>query len=642
MLRGNQTSRRRVLDFSTERNNAVEREGIRDTLATRMTSEKSSAGRVWVPAVVFAACICLFWACGLQFFNGFQLLLGSVWMPTGSFALFALLLVTFAAPAAVALASALSGLSDRPGLARLSTEWASIKDPQVIVLGSLLGVLIPLAIRSAALNGAVVTDDESAYLFSAQILSTLRLTVPSHAAKLFFDNAFVVNDGQMYSQYPLGWPALLTPGVWLGVPWLMNPIYAGATVPALFMVIRRLANSHWARIGVLVYLSSPMLMGCAATLLSQTSSAFAFTWAAWFCLRSRDADATPRVDALFGLFVAIGFFIRPVSAVGLGAPLVVSWALGVWRRPAASKLKGVLSFGVPAVVLGALFLWVNKLQTGSAGLTAYVRYLRYTVENEGRFAPWGLEGAKAAAVPNLEFKSITGALSKLAAVLVRLNFDALGWPVSLLFVPFARKHAGVVFGSFAFFIAGFLLYDPGVDTFGPNHAVEAGIPLVMMSAIGAKALTDRLALTMPTGASFASMLVPALVLVALLTHVPVRILTLYRLSADINAPSEAIEAAKLSNAVVFTVRPWANVCRNPGNRHFVFFRPDNDPDFKNSVLLANHLSAAEDRELISTHFPGRVGYLMMPMKNCEYDLVPLSQADQFPPSPYSRPAQKQQ
>lgn len=628
-----------MLDFSAERNNTVKTGHIRDTLASGMTSDKSFADKIWVPSLVFASCIGLFWACGLQFFNGFQLLLGSVWLPTGSFALFALLLVTFAAPAAVALAMALSHATNRPWAARLSTEWASIKDSEVMVLGSLLGVLIPLAIRSAVLNGAVVTDDESAYRFSAEILSTFRLTVPSHASKLFFDNAFIVNDGQMYSQYPLGWPMLLTPGVWLGVPSLVNPLYSGATVPALFLIMRRLANSHWARLGILLYLTSVLLMGCAATLLSQTSSSCAFAWAAWCCLRSRD-DAAPRwVDALFGLFIAIGFFIRPMTAVGLGAPLVVSWAWGVWQRPKSSQLGAALAFGVPAAVLGGLFLWVNKTQTGHAGLTAYVRYLRYTVENQGRFAPWPLAGAKAAAVPNLEFQSIMGALAKLAAVLVRLNFDALGWPVSLLFVPFARKHAGVIFSSFAFFMAGFLFYDPGVDTFGPNHAVEAAIPLIVMSGVGAKALARWFDQTVPASASFAPMLVPSLAVVALLTYVPVRLLTLNRLSDDINAPSDAIEGAKLSNAVVFTVRPWANVCRNPGNRHFVFFRPNNDPDFKNSVLLANHLTIEKDRELMSTEFSGREGYLLLPMRSCDYQVVPLSEADQFPPSADAQPKQ---
>ena len=77
-----------------------------------------------------------------------------------------------------------------------------------------------------------VTDDESTYLFAAQHLGDMRLWVTSPADKLFWDRAFMINDGRWYTQYFLGWPALLAPFTALGVSALANPIYFSLTIPA--------------------------------------------------------------------------------------------------------------------------------------------------------------------------------------------------------------------------------------------------------------------------------------------------------------------------------------------------------------------------------------------------------------------------
>ena len=44
-------------------------------------------------------------------------------------------------------------------------------------------------------------------------------------------------------------------------------------------------------------------------------------------------------------------------------------------------------------------------------------------------------------------------------------------------------------------------------------------------------------------------------------------------------------------------------------RHFVFARPNNDPDLENPVLWLNHLGLEADREVME-YFPERRGYLM--------------------------------
>ena len=60
--------------------------------------------------------------------------------------------------------------------------------------------------------------------------------MPSPPFREFFDYAHMINDGRWYCQYPPGHSLLLVPGVWLGVPWLVNPILGGLSVYGVFLL----------------------------------------------------------------------------------------------------------------------------------------------------------------------------------------------------------------------------------------------------------------------------------------------------------------------------------------------------------------------------------------------------------------------
>ena len=101
--------------------------------------------------------------------------------------------------------------------------------------------------------------------FAARLLAAGKLSVPSPPLKLFFDHGFFINDGRLRPFGFLGWPALMAPGVWLGIPGLMNAVYFAASVPPLFLSARTLLGSAWARLALLLWVSSPFLIALAAT-----------------------------------------------------------------------------------------------------------------------------------------------------------------------------------------------------------------------------------------------------------------------------------------------------------------------------------------------------------------------------------------
>ena len=72
-------------------------------------------------------------------------------------------------------------------------------------------------------------------------------------------------------------------------------------------------------------------------------------------------------------------------------------------------------------------------------------------------------------------------------------------------------------------------------------------------------------------------------------YLPNRVGAVAKIAANINIPRDAAREANLHHAVVFAPYPYAPPCLSYPARHFVFYRPNNDPDLKNDVLWVNTL-----------------------------------------------------
>ena len=71
-------------------------------------------------------------------------------------------------------------------------------------------------------------DDGVASLFQARLFARGAATIPLPEMSYFYNIFGVLGFRQgvehWCGMYPPGWPALLTPGVWAGAPWLVNPV----------------------------------------------------------------------------------------------------------------------------------------------------------------------------------------------------------------------------------------------------------------------------------------------------------------------------------------------------------------------------------------------------------------------------------
>ena len=556
--------------------------------------------------------------------------------PTPGYARYLALWMLFGSLAAAALTIGMVRGLGVAATERLAAAWNAASDRKWIVYGSIFAFLIPAVLRTFLLHGAPITDDESAYRFMAQLLSAGRVYGDSPPLKLFFDNRFMINDGKLYAHFFLGWPALLVPGLLLGIPGFMNGIYSALTVPALYGVLQRLAGngsagSAWARAGVIFYLASPMLMLMAATEMSHTSCVTALAWCTWFFLRSRDSDAPWWVHGGFATTFSIAFFIRPTSALGVALPFLIAWA---WRALRGLRLRKLAAFALPALLLAGLFLMINRLQTGAVLEVAYQRAYAYAAENDFRFALWS-EPTEGGTFSELRFDSAERSLAINGAAFFRLCITFLGWPCSILFAFFAGSDPRQRFvwtSVLSYFALHFFTDNVGIDTFAPMHYFEAVWPLLLLNVLGLSRLTAAAAEldgSLPDDRrlpwlwkSVPSALAAALIVVSVTSYLPVRFGNVAHLADNIRMPWRALQQAGIERAVIFAPEPFIYYCKNPPARGWVFVRPNNDPVLENDILWVNHLSV-EKNKLLMGYFPDRPGFVMAWDVSCRPIFLPL-------------------
>ena len=578
----------------------------------------------------------IFWVWGLLVLDRFELGLGSLTFPTPRHVRVLILWVLTGTSAAAFLAVVLQrrGAGARP-LA------AALPDRRFVLYAALLAGLVPALLRQWILLDTPTTDDESAYRLAAQLLASGRLYMPSPPGKEFFDNIFLVNDGKLFTQYFLGWPALMVPGVWLGIEDWMNALYSALTVPPLFWLVRRYASSGAARLATLCYLTSPMLMVAAGTGLSHTSGLALLTWLYWLTLKALEPSGLRPVPwATAAVLFSAAFFVRPLTALGIGLPLLLALAHG-WLRARGRRLWLGLAFATPSALLAAAFLYVNYAQTGDVFKPAYVRAVEYAKENDLRFSAWeGLPELVPEGAPTFDPGDPRRMLKMQTGALLRLNFALYGWPCSLLLVCLGRGRSAwlpwSMVGSFM------LLHSPlnsmGIDLFGPVHYLEVGLPFLVLTGLGADRL-DALRLAgngwrrrLPSSGS----LVMAFALTAVCGYTAVRLGAVREIAVASRTPWQVVEEAGIGRAAIFVRRPFVSYrCLTYPSRGWVNARPNNDPELENDILWLNDLGLEENRAFLE-RFPDRTGYMSLWLRECRQVVLPLDVLEE--PEPTAAPA----
>jgi 4-amino-4-deoxy-L-arabinose transferase-like glycosyltransferase len=163
---------------------------------------------------------------------------------------------------------------------------------------------------------------------------------------------------------------VLAVGVWLGVPWLVNPVLGAAAVAAIYWLGREAYGEPVARGGALLAVASPFLVFMSAEFMNHATALVCLTafLAGTARLVRRGGGIGTAIVA--GLAAGLAAATRSLTALAVVAP-AGAWLAWVALRGGRRLLGALLVVGVAAGVPLAGFLAFNHATTGSALTSGY-------------------------------------------------------------------------------------------------------------------------------------------------------------------------------------------------------------------------------------------------------------------------------
>jgi hypothetical protein len=574
------------------------------------TNDPENASRIALRALlVYAVSVLLFWAT-MRSWLGTSLLL-----PTGSISvpppLFMSVWSSYGLWGTAMSAAATIYLLYKTPDVDIGRFYSQNHRPILAVFAT-LAFAAALFCRLAVLKQAPLTDDESAYVLAAKTLLTGNLWLDSPSEPEFFSRAFLVNDGRMFTQYFLGWPAVLAPSVRANLSGLLNPLLFGLSVFPLARILERHVDGAITLGALVAFSTSLLLIGSAATLLPYTSSLLLLICFMERCGRNSD-EISPAGAALTALIGSAAFFIRPSSAMLVCTPFAALMLRNLLAHGGKPGRNSVCAFLITGAVFATAFLSINARLYGGPLETGYSRMLEFELATGLQFA-WENFAMREGMSHSLN--NPTTAISNLGILIARVTFDHLGSLLLLGLIAlfgWCKASAANLVSITGVLLTHALLADGGIDTFGPVHLIEMTGSLTIVSAIAVsraatwarnhtqtmnRALIEKACLALFLGISISNWT----------TYFPLRLSSVSAAAQNVSSTLQAADSLP-GSSLVFAAHPFINQRPISPMRHFVFHIPAGHPQFNEKTLWSNDLGPARNLEL-ARHHPDRTPYAL--------------------------------
>jgi 4-amino-4-deoxy-L-arabinose transferase-like glycosyltransferase len=534
--------------------------------------------------------------------------------------------------------------SDASVLTLALRRWLSRPYLPAIAL-FLAGTVASAAACLMVLDGIPHVQDDVGYLFQGKIFSLGRSAVPVPPGAEFFEHSFIqMYEGRWFAKYPPGYPLLLVPAIWAGMPWLVNALSAGVSLALVYAAGLRMFGVHVAAWAGLLGLVSPWVIFMSGSYMSHPTT---MMWVALFLYAlvlmrvqgSRfkvqgsafDGQGVSKSPArnvlrfagyplLAGFAIGMAFITREWTALGIGVGAML-WALGDLALVPGERLRRLARYTLVIVgfVPPLLFLlYENRQLMGD--------WLRTAQELVGSYDRPGFGPGHGDAEGHTPALGVFNALVYGRSLATLFN----GWPgpfaLATVFLGLfawvgeGRRKLGwdaLLWLSTAGLVGAYFLWWSATTIFGPRYWYEA-MPFLLLiagrgldllgrwdSGFGMRGARSVSGSAIPQSAM--RWLVPGFIfgvftVNSLSQSLPNQV-NIYKDYNDVSTVAlENAEAARLKNALVFVELHPARPRRDYGK---VFFA--NDPLLRGDIVYARDLGA-ERNESLMEHFPGREPY----------------------------------
>jgi hypothetical protein len=405
-----------------------------------------------------------------------------------------------------------------------------------------------------------LTIDELSLQWQARLFASGRLyAVAERFPEFFSTTQTLIVGGRWFTHFPLGPAALLSPGVAVGVPWLVNPLLVAAAAMLVYRFLASTTSEVEARAVALLFVTSPFVAFMAATQLDHVSALVAI-WAAVAALpawtASNDRARARRYAAFIGAGLGIAATIRPYDAA-LSALVIGVFQLRELRRNralAGSLVLQVIAGCIPV----ALLLAANAATTGDPLTFAYDALNGHAHRPGFHPDPMG------------ELHTPRRGVFNVSAYLLRLDAALLGWPVPAVLLVIAAlalqrratRWDELALGLLGAVLVGYWYFWGEGRAPGPRFLFTAAPVFLLYVARFAGALRGWL--SRPLWRRAATLLVPVWIALGWLLPASVAqpngVWALARRATELPEATRAIdrviEEQRLTNALVFIADGW--------------------------------------------------------------------------------------
>lgn len=356
-------------------------------------------------------------------------------------------------------------------------------------------------------------EDELAYLYQARIFAGGQVTVETPNPRYAYWQPFVVDyEGNRFGKYPPGWPLLLSLGVLLGQPWVINAFCTALSAALIYRLASWILDPTTGLIAALLLAFSPLVILLGSTLMSHTSALCVFllwVYGLWQLAHKRRWYWAVFAGVMLGLL----FSNRQLTTAGTAVPffiwagLVALW-YGLKRFWTWRYIRLSLLFAAAALPLMLTVPLFNYAATGNPTYNLYTLVWEYDRIGFGECCgPSGHTPRKAFYNMRRDLALLTSDLFgwEMHPVIydwLHENGWRMGAGVSWLFLPFGllaiwrKPKAGwmwALLGSFACLVAVQWLFWSGAQLYGPRYYFEGIAGPVILSAAGVTWLARRAA-----------------------------------------------------------------------------------------------------------------------------------------------------
>ncbi len=210
--------------------------------------------------------------------------------------------------------------------------------------------------------------DEYNYLYQAKIFSEgkLYLELPEKFS-VFVEQYVVFSDGKLFSKYAPGFSALLTLGVILDVPGLINPALATATLLILFLFVRSFFGAGYGLLAVVLMATNPYFLAYSASYFSQPTALF-LTGLTLYLVREYELTSKSFFLPAVGVIAGYAALTRPLDCFCLVVPAYLYLTYTLYKKNQIKKITyPILTFSI----LFLVFLIYNFTLTGKVSIATY-------------------------------------------------------------------------------------------------------------------------------------------------------------------------------------------------------------------------------------------------------------------------------